>query len=119
MYSACCGRAAGCCWCWCITPHVKPHVEHVQLLICGMPGWRTGTYANLVKQAKSKQKILDKMYEAGLTPPVTKESTFAFTFPGQDCQDMHHVHVVSSCSEPGVHCCSTADALMIHIQLAF
>lgn len=26
-----------------------------------------GTYANLVKQAKSKQKILDKMYEAGLT----------------------------------------------------
>lgn len=31
-----------------------------------------GTYANLVKQAKSKQKILDKMYEAGLTPPVVR-----------------------------------------------
>lgn len=31
------------------------------LLLC------LGTYANLVKQAKSKQKILDKMYEAGLT----------------------------------------------------
>lgn len=42
-----------------------------------------GTYANLVKQAKSKQKILDKMYEAGLTPPVSKESTFSFQFPGE------------------------------------
>jgi len=29
-----------------------------------------GTYANLVKQAKSKQKILDKMEADGLTPPV-------------------------------------------------
>jgi ATP-binding cassette subfamily F protein 2 len=27
-------------------------------------------YANLVKQAKSKQKILDKMEADGLTPPV-------------------------------------------------
>jgi ATP-binding cassette subfamily F protein 2 len=35
-----------------------------------------------VKQAKSKQKILDKMYEAGLTQPVQKEHTFAFQFPG-------------------------------------
>jgi hypothetical protein len=41
-----------------------------------------GTYANLVKQAKSKQKILDKMYEAGLTQPVQKERTFEFQFPG-------------------------------------
>lgn len=41
-----------------------------------------GTYANLVKQAKSKQKILDKMYEAGLTEPVRHERTFAFSFPG-------------------------------------
>jgi len=45
-----------------------------------------GTYANLVKQAKSKQKILDKMYEAGLTPPVTRERTFGFTFP--DCDKL-------------------------------
>eukprot|EP00967_Tisochrysis_lutea_P067678 scaffold88470_cov24-Tisochrysis_lutea.AAC.3 len=29
-----------------------------------------GTYANLVRQAKSKQKILDKMEADGLTPPV-------------------------------------------------
>jgi hypothetical protein len=35
-----------------------------------------------VKQAKSKQKILDKMVEAGLTQPVQKEHTFAFQFPG-------------------------------------
>jgi hypothetical protein len=41
-----------------------------------------GTYANLVKQAKSKQKILDKMYEAGLTQPVAREQTFQFNFPG-------------------------------------
>jgi ATPase subunit of ABC transporter with duplicated ATPase domains len=44
--------------------------------------------ANLVKQAKSKQKILDKMYEAGLTPDprVGKERTFAFKFPA--CQKL-------------------------------
>ena len=60
----------------------------------------------MVKQAKSKQKILDKMYEAGLTPPVVraaaasrmsclahthtsalpqrKERTFNFEFPSCD-----------------------------------
>jgi ATP-binding cassette subfamily F protein 2 len=45
-----------------------------------------GTYANLVKQAKSKQKILDKMYEAGLTPDprLNKERTFQFRFPPCD-----------------------------------
>lgn len=40
------------------------------------PSTPTGTYANLVKQAKSKQKILDKMEEAGLTKPVQRERTF-------------------------------------------
>ena len=44
----------------------------------------TGTYSNLVKQAKSKQKILDKMEAAGLTPPVQHESTFHFQFPDTD-----------------------------------
>ena len=39
-----------------------------------------GTYSNLVKQAKSKQKILDKMYEAGLTPPVVSAAFAAFLF---------------------------------------
>ena len=42
-----------------------------------------GTYANARKQAESKQKIIDKMVAAGLTPPVAKESTFKFNFP--DC----------------------------------
>lgn len=46
----------------------------------------TGTYSNLVKQAKSKQKILDKMEAAGLTPPVQHESTFHFQFP--DCDKL-------------------------------
>ncbi|KAK9829985.1 hypothetical protein WJX72_009031 [[Myrmecia] bisecta] len=45
-----------------------------------------GTYSNLVKQAKSKQKILDKMEAAGLTPPVHKQHTFQFQFP--DCDKL-------------------------------
>jgi len=39
-----------------------------------------GTYSNLVKQAKSKQKILDKMYAAGLTPKVVDPPKFSFVF---------------------------------------
>ena len=45
-----------------------------------------GTYSNMVKQANSKQKILDKMYAAGLTPPVAKEHDFHFSFP--DCDPL-------------------------------
>ncbi|KAJ3247989.1 ABC transporter ATP-binding protein arb1 [Chytriomyces hyalinus] len=39
-----------------------------------------GTYANLVRQAKSRQKILDKMIEAGLIEKVVKENNFKFFF---------------------------------------
>ncbi|KAJ3355722.1 hypothetical protein HDU83_002727 [Entophlyctis luteolus] len=39
-----------------------------------------GTYSNLVRQAKSRQKILDKMYEAGLIEKVVKDSSFKFFF---------------------------------------
>lgn len=39
-----------------------------------------GTYSNLVKQAKSKQKILDKMEEAGLTQKVDRPAKFNFNF---------------------------------------
>jgi ATP-binding cassette subfamily F protein 2 len=39
-----------------------------------------GTFSNLVKQAKSKQKILDKMYAAGLTEKVAKSQPFNFNF---------------------------------------
>eukprot|EP00471_Norrisiella_sphaerica_P012208 CAMPEP_0184494716 /NCGR_PEP_ID=MMETSP0113_2-20130426/29413_1 /TAXON_ID=91329 /ORGANISM="Norrisiella sphaerica, Strain BC52" /LENGTH=596 /DNA_ID=CAMNT_0026880581 /DNA_START=106 /DNA_END=1896 /DNA_ORIENTATION=+ len=40
-----------------------------------------GTYSNLVKQAKSKQKILDKMKADGLIEPPEKERQFRFDFP--------------------------------------
>ena len=43
-----------------------------------------GTYSNMRKQAESKQKIIDKMIAAGLTPPVVKEHDFKFDFPA--CQ---------------------------------
>ncbi|KAJ3232018.1 ABC transporter ATP-binding protein arb1 [Chytriomyces hyalinus] len=39
-----------------------------------------GTYANLVRQAKSRQKILDKMIEAGLIEKVVKDTNFKFFF---------------------------------------
>lgn len=39
-----------------------------------------GTYANLVKQAQSKQKIIDKMEEAGLIEMPYEEPKFAFKF---------------------------------------
>jgi len=43
-----------------------------------------GTYANLVRQAKSKQKILDKMQAAGLTEPVVEPPVYKFRF--QPCE---------------------------------
>lgn len=43
-----------------------------------------GTYANLVRQAKSKLKIIEKMEERGLTEMVTNDSVFHFKFP--DCE---------------------------------
>lgn len=40
-----------------------------------------GTYANLVKQAKSRQKILDKMEEDGLIESPFQDPMFRFVFP--------------------------------------
>merc|ERR1712012_185639 len=40
-----------------------------------------GTYANLRKQADSKQKIIDKMVAAGLTEKPVPDATFDFKFP--------------------------------------
>jgi len=40
-----------------------------------------GTYSNLVKQAQSKQKIIDKMVEAGLTPKPCEDPDYNFAFP--------------------------------------
>jgi len=56
-------------------------IKHIKEFIASC-----GTYANLVRQAKSKQKILDKMEADGLTPPVIHERTFAFQFP--DCDKL-------------------------------
>eukprot|EP00657_Telonema_sp_P-1_P006194 TRINITY_DN24382_c0_g1_i1.p1 TRINITY_DN24382_c0_g1~~TRINITY_DN24382_c0_g1_i1.p1 ORF type:complete len:234 (-),score=83.60 TRINITY_DN24382_c0_g1_i1:124-825(-) len=40
-----------------------------------------GTYSNLVKQAQSKQKIIDKMVEAGLTEKPAPDPVYVFDFP--------------------------------------
>lgn len=45
-----------------------------------------GTYANLVRQAKSRQKILDKMEADGLLEAPFEEAIFRFKFP--DAGDM-------------------------------
>jgi len=45
-----------------------------------------GTYANLVKQAKSKQKIIDKMEEAGLIEDVLTEAEYSFAF--HECEKL-------------------------------
>jgi ATP-binding cassette subfamily F protein 2 len=43
-----------------------------------------GTYSNLVRQAKSKQKIIDKMEAKGLTQRVVEPPKFKFTFPATE-----------------------------------
>merc|ERR1712232_1387814 len=43
-----------------------------------------GTYANLRVQAESKQKIIDKMKEAGLTEKPTPDRTYEFRFPDSE-----------------------------------
>jgi ATP-binding cassette, subfamily F, member 2 len=40
-----------------------------------------GTYSNLVKQAQSKQKIIDKMVEKGLIKPPPPERVYTFKWP--------------------------------------
>lgn len=43
-----------------------------------------GTYANLRVQAESKQKIIDKMVEAGLTEKPLSDPTYEFSFPDSE-----------------------------------
>jgi len=43
-----------------------------------------GTYSNLRKQADSKQKILDKMREKGLTPKPLTDPIYEFRFPASE-----------------------------------
>jgi len=51
-------------------------IKHIKAFIASC-----GTYSNLVRQAKSKQKIIDKMEEAGLTEKVVEEAKYNFSFP--------------------------------------
>jgi len=43
-----------------------------------------GTYANARKQAESKQKIIDKMKEKGLTPKPAEDPRYFFAFPDSE-----------------------------------
>ncbi|KAL3231424.1 ABC transporter ATP-binding protein ARB1 [Nakaseomyces bracarensis] len=54
----------------------QEEIAHIKKFIAS-----AGTYANLVKQAKSRQKILDKMEADGLIQPVVQDRVFSFRFP--------------------------------------
>lgn len=51
-------------------------IKHLRAFIASC-----GTYANEVKQAQSKQKIIDKMTEAGLTAAPKPDPDYNFNFP--------------------------------------
>ncbi|CAO3597805.1 unnamed protein product [Absidia cylindrospora] len=53
----------------------QEEIAHIKKFIAS-----AGTYANLVRQAKSKQKIIDKMEAAGLIEKVENEIQFKFNF---------------------------------------
>lgn len=53
----------------------QEEIAHIKKFIAS-----AGTYANLVKQAKSKQKIIDKMEAAGLIEPVVHPRPLRFHF---------------------------------------
>ena len=53
----------------------QEEIAHIKKFIAS-----AGTYANLVKQAKSKQKIIDKMEAAGLIKPVVQPKQLRFNF---------------------------------------
>ncbi|EOR00335.1 hypothetical protein E3P92_01436 [Wallemia ichthyophaga] len=53
----------------------QEEIQHIKKFIAS-----AGTYANLVRQAKSKQKIIDKMEAAGLIEPVSQARPLRFNF---------------------------------------
>ncbi|EJD07766.1 P-loop containing nucleoside triphosphate hydrolase protein [Fomitiporia mediterranea MF3/22] len=53
----------------------QDEISHIKKFIAS-----AGTYANLVKQAKSKQKIIDKMEAAGLVEKVEQPKPLRFNF---------------------------------------
>eukprot|EP00938_MAST-03A_sp_MAST-3A-sp1_P002173 g2173.t1 len=54
----------------------QEQIAHIKKFIASC-----GTYSNLVKQAQSKQKIIDKMVERGLTEKPIADPTYSFRFP--------------------------------------
>lgn len=57
----------------------QEEIKHIKDFIASC-----GTYANLVRQAKSRQKILDKMEDAGLIEEVENEHIVSIVFPPCD-----------------------------------
>jgi ATP-binding cassette, subfamily F, member 2 len=57
----------------------QEEIKHIKKFIAS-----AGTYANLVRQAKSRQKILDKMEADGFIQPVFQEKVFSFRFADVD-----------------------------------
>lgn len=53
----------------------QDEITHIKKFIAS-----AGTYANLVRQAKSRQKILDKMEADGFIQPVAQDRVFSFRF---------------------------------------
>ncbi|KAL7418566.1 ABC transporter ATP-binding protein arb1 [Cryptotrichosporon argae] len=53
----------------------QEEIQHIKKFIAS-----AGTYANLVKQAKSKQKIIDKMEAAGLVEKIEMPKVLRFNF---------------------------------------
>lgn len=53
----------------------QEEIAHIKKFIAS-----AGTYANLVRQAKSRQKILDKMEADGFIQPVISDKVFTFRF---------------------------------------
>lgn len=53
----------------------QEEIKHIKKFIAS-----AGTYANLVRQAKSRQKILDKMEADGFIQPVVQDKVFTFRF---------------------------------------
>lgn len=57
----------------------QEEIVHIKKFIAS-----AGTYANLVRQAKSRQKILDKMEADGFIQPVIPDKVFSFRFADVD-----------------------------------
>ncbi|KKY14407.1 putative atp-binding cassette sub-family f member 2 [Phaeomoniella chlamydospora] len=57
----------------------QEEIQHIKKFIAS-----AGTYANLVRQAKSRQKILDKMEADGFIQPVAQDRVFTFRFADVD-----------------------------------